>query len=292
LTDIVIPAQLEASCTTPDRQGWLRQLPRVISDLLQRWRLTLRSGHNMADGTCSWVSSVLRADGEPAVLKIGMPHFEAEHEIAGLRFWSGEPTVLLLEADEDLNAMLLEACEPGSSLREQPEREQDAVVAGLLRRLWRVPSGSHRFRPLAAMTDFWIRETRKAEQQWADTGLVKEGLHLFETLSRNVGTETLLATDLHAGNVLRARREPWLVIDPKPFVGDPAFDTTQHLLNHRERLKRDWKGTIHRFATLLGVDPDRVRLWLFARTAAEPRADWRHDELSDIARILSEAESP
>ena len=23
-------------------------------------------------------------------------------------------------------------------------------------------------------------------------------------------------------NVLRAQREPWLVIDPKPFVGDPA----------------------------------------------------------------------
>ena len=24
---------------------------------------------------------------------------------------------------------------------------------------------------------------------------------------------------------------PWLVIDPKPFVGDPAYDATQHLFN-------------------------------------------------------------
>jgi len=43
----------------------------------------------------------------------------------------------------------------------------------------------------------------------------------------------LLATDLHAGNVLRAQREPWLVIDPKPFLGDPAYDATQHLFNSR-----------------------------------------------------------
>jgi streptomycin 6-kinase len=36
----------------------------------------------------------------------------------------------------------------------------------------------------------------------------------------------MLATDLHAGNVLRAQREPWLVIDSKPFVGDRACDAT------------------------------------------------------------------
>ena len=49
----------------------------------------------------------------------------------------------------------------------------------------------------------------------------------------------LLATDLHAANVLRAEREPWLVIDPKPFIGDPAFDATQHLFNCRARLHAD-----------------------------------------------------
>ena len=33
--------------------------------------------------------------------------------------------------------MLLERCEPGTLLRELPEPEQDVVLAGLLRRLWR-----------------------------------------------------------------------------------------------------------------------------------------------------------
>ncbi len=58
---------------------------------------------------------------------------EGEHEIAGLRFWAGDPTVQVLDADDDLGAMLLERCKPGTALRELPETEQDAVLALLLR---------------------------------------------------------------------------------------------------------------------------------------------------------------
>jgi streptomycin 6-kinase len=94
-----------------------------------------------------------------------------------------------------------------------------------------------------------------------------------------VGEDLLAATDLHAGNVLRARREPWLVIDPKPFVGDPAYDATQHLFNCGGRLRTDPEETIHRFADLLGVEHERVRLWMFARAAAEPRDHWDDDSV-------------
>jgi streptomycin 6-kinase len=76
------------------------------------------------------------------------------------------------------------------------------------------------------------------------------------------------------------------VIDPKPFVGDPAYDATQHLLNCERRLREDPLRTIARFADLLGLDGDRIRLWLFARAAAESRDDW--DEASmDLARALA-----
>jgi hypothetical protein len=43
-----------------------------------------------------------------------MPHMEARDEIAGLRFWNGEPTVRLLDADESLDAMLLEQRDKGA----------------------------------------------------------------------------------------------------------------------------------------------------------------------------------
>lgn len=103
---------------------------------------------------------------------------------------------------------------------------------------------------------------------------------------RSAPSAMLLATDLHPGNVLRAEREPWLVIDPKPFVGDPAYDATQHLFNCVARLRTDPDGTISRFADLLGVDRERVRLWTFARAAAEPRDNWENAKAA-FARAIA-----
>jgi streptomycin 6-kinase len=57
------------------------------------------------------------------------------------------------------------------------------------------------------------------------------------------------------------------VIDPKPFVGDRAYDATQHLLNCKGRMLSAPASTIRRFADLLEVDDGRVRLWMFARLA-------------------------
>jgi len=270
----------------PDRPTWLARLPENIRTLERRWSLNVGSPFASEDVTCSWVAPVTRRDGTPAVLKLAMPHMEAEHEIDGLRFWNGDPTVRLLDADDRLDAMLLERCDPGTRLRTRPEPEQDVVLARLLRRLWRRPSPPHRFRPLSTMTAHWSEETIDQSTLWADSGLVRDGLRLFGALSQSTPGDVLLATDLHAGNVLQAQREPWLVIDPKPFVGDAAYDATQHLLNCRARLRADPRGAIRRFADLLEVDDERVRLWLFARAAAEPREDWEDQRLLELSRSI------
>jgi streptomycin 6-kinase len=208
------------------------------------------------------------------------------HEIAGLRYWNGDGAVRLLEADEALDALLLERCEPGTVLRTSPEAEQDEVIAGLLRRLWRVPRAPQVFRPLSELTARWSQETLGVAERWPDEGLVRAGLELFRTLPESAPSHVLLATDLHAGNVLRAERGPWLVIDPKPFVGDPAYDATQHLFNCLSRMADDPFGTMARFAALLGVEAERVRLWTFARAAAEPREGWRACRRFELARRL------
>lgn len=266
---------------SPAGRAWLERLPAILDEMVGRWSLVVEPPFEGDDVTASWVAPARRADGSAAVLKVGLPHMEADHEIDGLRFWNGEPTVRLLESAAGMNAMLLERCEPGYTLRTLPEEEQDVVVAGLLRRLWRVPDPPHPFRPLSVMIEHWTAETRADQDRWTDAGLVRDGLRTFESL---LGTapaqEVMLATDLHAGNVLAAQRAPWLVIDPKPFVGDPAYDATQHLLNCPARVQRDPMGTIERFADLLAVDADRVRRWLFARAAAETHDAWEGDWLS------------
>jgi len=286
-TTVYIPERLAAACRgSAERRTWLDRLPDAIGELRDRWRLSLEQPFDGPDVSCAWVAPVIRADGARAVLKLGMPHMEGTHELQGLRFWDGDPSVLLLGADAGLNAMLLEACEPGTALRCLPEFEQDVVIARLLRRLWRRPAAPHSFRPLAAMTAYWADETRLAASAWPDAVLIEDGLRLLDDLSRPSFDDVLLATDLHAGNVLSAQREPWLVIDPKPFVGDRAYDATQHLFNCKNRLLSDPRATIRRFADLLELDDERVRRWMFARAAAEPRSAWNDDSLS-LARALA-----
>jgi streptomycin 6-kinase len=285
---LVIPERLAAACRrTPERSAWLELLPHAIRELQDRWSLSLGAPFDGSDGSCAWVAPAVRGDGTRVVLKLGMPHMEAAHELQALHFWDGDAAVRLLESDAGLNAMLLEQCEPGTALREWPELEQDDVVAGLLRRLWRRPVAPHPFRPLSAMIAHWVDETMAAAARWpADGGLIQEGLRLLEELPRSASADVLLATDLHAGNVLRAQREPWLVIDPKPFVGDRAYDATQHLFNCKGRMLTAPDAAIRRFADLLEVDDERVRLWMFARAAAEPRDTWNDDSIT-LARALA-----
>src|SRR5437773_410720 len=276
-----VPGRLAANChEMPERAAWLDWLPDALRNLERRWSLTVGAPFDGEDVSCAWVASVALADGTSAVLKIGMPHMEAEHELQGLRFWDGDPTVRLLKSDDELGAMLLERCEPGTVLRVLPESRQDLVIAGLLRRLWRSPSAPHPFRPLSTMTEYWTHETLADVERWPDPGLVREGLRLFKELPRTAPTEVLLATDLHAGNVLQSEREPWLVIDPKPFVGDRAYDATQHLFHCDARLRSDPDATIRRFADLLEVDSERVRLWMFARAPAASRDAWDDDTIA------------
>jgi streptomycin 6-kinase len=282
----ILPDRLAAACRgVPERTAWFEQLPNAIQELEGRWSLSIRSPWS-DEASCAWVAPAVREDGTQVVLKLGMPHMEAADEIEGLRFWDGNPTVRLLEADSNLNALLLERCEPGTSLRDLPEAEQDIVLAELAHRLWRMPPAPHPFRPLSVMIESWMEETLAAHAKWRDAGLVRAGLRVFEEMTDVSPDDVLLATDLHAGNVLRAQREPWLMIDPKPFVGDRAYDATQHLFNCKARMSAAPRATIRRFAGLLDVDDERVRMWMFARSAAEPRGSWTDDSLV-MARALA-----
>lgn len=282
-----IPANLAKTCSErPEWGAWLDRVPATLRELRARWSLTF--GEPFQTGMCSWVAPALSAGHGAVVLKLGLPHMEAEQEIAALRFWNGDPTVRLIDADDALNAMLLERCVPGTLLRARPEPEQDVVIARLLNRMWRRPVAPHPFRPLSVMARHWIDSSLADVARWPDEALTREGLCVMEEMARARPDDVLLATDLHAGNVLAAEREPWLAIDPKPFIGDPAYDATQHLFNCKDRFNADPIASIARFSDLLGVDRERVRLWTFARLAAEPR-DWSLEWAKSLAaaRLLA-----
>lgn len=281
-----VPERVRAACRgVPERERWLAALPSAVAAACDRWDLRLGPTFDGPEVSAAWVAPVFRPDGRPLVLKLGMPHHEGADEARGLRLWDGDPTVALLAHDAASGAMLLERCEPGTPLRSRPAAEQDAVIGHVLRRLHRAPPLGHGLRPLDTMLAAWSAATRRNEARWIDAGLVRAGLERCAELLASARAERLLATDLHAGNVLAAQREPWLVIDPKPFVGDPAFDATQHLLNDLERLRSDPFDTIARVADLAGLDAERVRWWTFVRLLVEPPGGWT--EAGDaLARTL------
>jgi streptomycin 6-kinase len=291
MDDVPMPPQLVDAAISDGRQSWLAALPAMVAELRDRWSLAVGEPFEPG-GHTAWVAPANDPVGTHVVLKVAWRHPEAEHEADGLRFWNGDGAVRLLATERfnDTIALLLERCEPGMPLARQPEAEQDQIIAALMMRLWKQPPTGVRFRPLAQMCHQWADEFEQrmttAQRPPLDPGLARAGIELFRTLPATAPRHVLLCTDLHAGNVLAAQRQPWLVIDPKPYVGDPTYDPLQHLLNCDERLRADPTGLAHRVADLARLDRDRLMLWLFARCIQES-ADWPH--LAEVARRIAPA---
>jgi streptomycin 6-kinase len=287
-----VPTYLQASTDLggPARAEWLAALPDRVDEMTERWGLDLYEPFEPG-GNCSWVAPGTNRDGRQVVLKVAWHHTEALHEAEGLAVLGGRGAVEVYafehltpsrsgeesDGQADTTAMLLERCRPGTELRELPEADQHVVITGLLRSIWAVELPSdHPFRPLAMMADAWVVEAEErlaADPGRLDSGMAREGLALFRELSRTGATEVLLFTDLYAGNVLSGERRPWLLIDPKPYVGDPHYDVTQHLLNCNRSLRSDPIGLLTEVADLAGLDAGRVRRWLFARCVQESLGD-------------------
>lgn len=268
---VIIPRNLERAFKSTGREEWLSTLQPFVSDLASLWHLRVMEPFQPG-GTTAWVAPVEDESGSQLVLKVLWRHYEADHEAEGLRRWGGCGVVRLRAglARDQSEALLLERCLPGASLSARPEVEQDVVIAGLLRRLWVAPGTGHGFRPLSDMCARWGTDLERVLLKLGvDAGLVRAGLQLWRELPASFSGEVLLFTDLHAGNVLSAQREPWLAIDPKPYVGDPTYDVLQHMLNCERRLLEDPFAFVDRMCGLSDLDPERLRRWLFARSLHE-----------------------
>jgi streptomycin 6-kinase len=276
-----LPGNLVAAAEAGDDPGsarhtWMADLPLIVEELAERWSLVVGRPFQPG-GVASWVAPARNDAGDHLVLKVGWRHDEALHEADGLLVWDGNGAVRLFDAlmAGETSALLLEACEPGTSLsRVLPAAEQDAVVAGLLRRLWVDPPAGHPFRTLQSMCDWWADEFEEkyvaaSRGPRLDPGLARAGIELFRSLPATAERSVLLCTDLHPENVLAAQREPWLAIDPKPYLGDPTYDPLQHMLNADDRLVADAAGFTRRMGELLDLDVERLRLWVFARCVQE-----------------------
>ncbi len=263
----VIPAALEANRSlSPTWDSWLDSLPSLVRDLTVEWELT-RDGDVM-HGFCSLVLPVRTTSGRPAVLKVGVPDPEHEHEALALQHWQGNGTVQLLRADPRRFALLLERLHQ-ENLEDLGDLEACEVVAGFYQRL-HVPA-LPQLRTLSSFIEKWTEDLAALPRNApVPRRLVEQAISLGRDLAGDTGSNgRIIHGDLHYTNVLAADREAWLVIDPKPMSGDPHYEVAPMLWNRWDELAggvRD--GVRRRFHTIVdtaGLDEDRARDWVIVR---------------------------
>ena len=93
---------------------WLERVPDLVDECAEEWGLRL--GEPYEQGAAGYAIRAILPDGTPAVLKLVYPHRESEHEADALALWDGDGAVRLLASDDERWAMLIERCEPGTSL--------------------------------------------------------------------------------------------------------------------------------------------------------------------------------
>jgi streptomycin 6-kinase len=272
--DVFIPSALEKQLIEMGEEGtrWLDSLPERIADLERKWGF--RAGPALDHGgQCSCIVPVQLEDGAEAILKIGIPHEEARFEAEALRFWNGQGAVRLLHASEDGFTLLLERCVPGTDIWSLGEAEGDAAAAGVLRRLWRAPDPGAPFVVLTNLVEeWWEHVPQKAVAEGCDPELVALAVDRGRELAASQPQQVLLHGDFHPSNVLAAQRAPWLAIDPKPVIGDPAYDLAQWLANRYDAAIETadpvaaFRLQIRRFADQLGLDPGRIAGWAFVKS--------------------------
>jgi len=244
-------------------------LPDLVDRCAQNWRLRL--GQPYASAHTSLTMPAQLEDGTDVVLKLPFPDRESEHEGLALGYWGGEGAIRLLGARSSPTALLLEQCIPGTPLSEAGQERALDVLVALLPRLWK-PAAAPPFRSLAEEASWWSANLRRS---WESAGrpfeasLIDAALDVLSTLPSSQRQHVLLHQDLHAENVLRAQREPWLVIDPKPLVGEPEFGLAPIIrsfeLGHG---RREVQRRLDHLTSELGLDREGSRLWCLAQTVA------------------------
>ncbi len=276
-----LPASLRETWQSEPR--WLDELPRVVAELAAAWDLDLEEPIDTPH-------SLVVPAGE-VVLKVNAPsHFEAEQEADALAWWDGRGAVRLVAREDRHRAFLMERCRPGTRLWDSGA-DEPSVVAELLPRMWGEITEPHPFRLAVDEARRWAEEVRA---RYALSGrpfeqsLVDLAVDVFG--SADPAAKALVNQDLHGGNVLSARREPWLVIDPKPLVGERELDAVGLLRNAA------WNGgmpAVQRWLDVLaalGLDRERTQAWGVAHALAWGWSDgaWSTGSV-EAARVIAAA---
>jgi streptomycin 6-kinase len=268
----------------PDREAFLRRLPRMADQITDDWALSYDGEPSF--GYTGLVMPVLTEGGRPGMLKIGLIDQESYGEPIALQLWGGDGAVELWAADPRRGATLMERLGP-DDLTSIDVFEACDVVGELYGLIHRAPSP--RLTDLRELLGHWLDTVRALPRDAMPSRFVEQALAVAPRLMDDEPS-AVIHGDLHYENVLRGERQPWLVIDPKGFAGDPAYELAPMLWNRWSELG-DEPGTgirdrFHALVDASGLDERRCRDWVVVRSVVN--VAWDH--VTAAGRPLSDAQ--
>jgi len=267
--------------------AWLERLPAILANCQRRWSLTIGPPFAL---TFNYVAPAVRADGTQVVLKVCSLTDEFPQQPEALRLVDGYGMVRLLECDPAEEIMLLERLMPGTFLRNvEDDQVSTSIAASIMRKIWRPVPEKH---PFKTVQDWGKGFDRLRQYYGGGTGpfpkaLLEEAETLYRELSASMVEPVLLHGDLHHENILAAEREPWLAIDPKGLVGEPAYEVGAWLRNPMPQLLdmpqpgRILARRIDQLAEELGFDRARLRDWGLAQAMLS--AWWSMEDSGELS---------
>ncbi|MEV5649660.1 aminoglycoside phosphotransferase family protein [Nocardia sp. NPDC052254] len=268
-------------------QTWLAELPDRVEQLCAHWELE-PIGSAFHGGTHSYAAPVRRGDDSVAVLKIPVVDAENAGEASGLFCYDGDGAVRLHDYDPASGALLLEWARPGTALLEQPgfpsleglpeHSGKVGTACRLFRRLRRepvpLPDGYPAVPTVSSLVTEWSDRFGSPEPEFArivPPALLDLAVRCCEQLSQPQGPALIVNRDTHLGNIVAAEREPWLLIDPKPYLGEAAFDIGFLIVIRVQRFPAidHAEQMVTSTSTATGVDPARAAAWAYLRAMEE-----------------------
>jgi streptomycin 6-kinase len=248
---------------TADDSAWLDVAPWGITDRVRsrlaatarevaaEWNVEL--GAMIGAGRLYYVAF---ADDDAILKVVPAEDDEADHEADALALLGGDGAVRLLRHDRARRAMLIERARPGYDASGLSEYEAMRVSVSAAKRLWRPAERGRPFRWIGELVPRWLDNA-------GDHYLVHQAKEIYATMQP--GDATLVHGDFHHHNLL-SHGDAWVVIDPKPMVGEPEFDVPTFLWNPIGHVptKDSVEGWIAAFADA-GLDANLIRKWAIVR---------------------------
>ncbi len=257
---------------------WLDQLPLMIERIASKYHLSeLTPLENLS---YNYVIKGLQND-KPIILKLSLDINGLKREINALRAFQGYGAVSVLEEEDGM--LILERVLPGHSLKSYflgKDDEAVKIVCDIIKRLHQAP---------IAVVDYHIPKLPINTFHENLKPYLYKALALEADLLKSPGPSVLLHGDLHHDNIIR-NGNSWVVIDPKGYIGDSAYEVAAFIRNPIPDLLQYKNATeminnrIRLFAEHLDLSEERIAKWCYIGSmqawiwAVEDNGDARYFE--------------